>query len=226
MELLILQILDLLENKRPIAPEKTETAFEKMARQLATILRWAAAASFALIAGLAMAAFMSLVERPSALKAVERTYLVLLVTSLVALTCEILPMCIALFRFKHDSYRRRRLELLHDFDNANSFMHFDATALALADRWIAQKIERMKLHAGFFLGGTEKISVIALIAGGWAIWKAFPGDETTLIQGIYYAGGAFLGGLGLGGLLISTIMRRLAYHRDLLSIAIYRLQNP
>lgn len=110
----------------------------------------------------------------------------------------------------------------HDSLNADDLLPFPLDALRAADTWFDQKIKRMERRQARFFGGNDRLALFTLIAAVWAVWKEVQGlvlgaEPSWLLWGL-----ALLGGMMLGGLMVSRELEKMAYLRDLLALAIKR----
>lgn len=110
----------------------------------------------------------------------------------------------------------------HDMTHVDGLLQFEPGDLRAADAWLEQKSKRAERRQARFFGGNDKLALLTLVAAGWAAWKEVQGlvigaEPSWLLWGL-----AFLGGLTLGGLLVSRELERMAYLRDLVALAIKR----
>ncbi len=213
-------ILDALHDKKPLRIEEAETRLEKIFKKPARFLLGCSIVSF-LTLGL-VAAAVRWFDLSSEIWLTTGFWLfgVSSSTAIIWMIVDMIPTVVGLFFFKDDLHRTRKLTFIHDLRHAADLHRFDIADLRLADQWLSLRIERMRLHLGLFIGGADKVAVLGLILGGWGIWISFPGSGFALEQFAYMAGSAFIGGLGIGGLLASVVIKELAYQRDLLTLAL------
>lgn len=212
-------VLDTLHSKNALSSKATETRLEKLFKRPAKYLLWSTAVFFVAICLLALCVMLT---RPvSAYWVIAAKILLILtnVSGMLWMLADIIPSMIALVFFKNDAHRTHHLEVAHDFRNAADLYHFEPSTLQLTDLWLSIRIERTRLRLGLFLGGSDKIAVLALVLGVWGIWSNFPEQGASWQQYAYVAMSAFLGGLAIGGMLAGVLINRLSYQRDLLSIA-------
>lgn len=105
----------------------------------------------------------------------------------------------------------------------SNFVVLKKNCLKKTDKLLSIKIERLKGHLGFFLGGADKVAILALAGMGWAAWKEFQSIGSGWRQDVFLYGLAFTGGLAIGGALLNVVVRRYCYQRDLLSLALDRV---
>lgn len=110
----------------------------------------------------------------------------------------------------------------HDMTHVEGLLHFEQGDLRAADVWLEQKSKRAERRQARFFGGNDKLALLTLVAAGWAAWKEVQGlvigtEPSWLLWGL-----AFLGGLTFGGLLVSRELERMAYLRDVVTLAIKR----
>jgi hypothetical protein len=113
--------------------------------------------------------------------------------------------------------RQKRLE--HDFAQARRLGHFEASALAGADRWIEQEVRRLESRRIFVIGGAEKLILAALLGAGWAVWNALVGESLPTAGAPLVYGLALLACVIAGGLSMRRTIARLTYQRDLIALA-------
>jgi len=213
-------LLDALHGKKPLPVEETESRLEKTFKKPSRYLLWCSAGFFMALGLLATCVWLFDLSAKNWLNTALFLFVATAATAVLWMIADILPSFVGLFFYKDDFHKTRKLTVVHDLRHAKDLHQFDITVLRLADQWLSLRIERMRLHMGMVIGGSDKVAVLGLILGGWAIWTNFPGSGNTLEQYGYMAFGAFVGGLGLGGLLANAVIKQLSYQRDLLSLAL------
>lgn len=212
--------LDVLHKLKPLPISETESRIERIFKTASNFAIGGVVVSFVAISLSALAA--TSFDLPSAYwsLAAKSLYLILILSSLLWIFAETFPTVLWIFTYKNQVHQRRKIEILHDLENADRLLQMEPLVLKMAENWLSLRIERMRLHVGFFTGGSDKVAVIALMLGAWGIWSNFPSSDTTELQYMYMGAGAFVGGLGIGGLMGSVIIKDLSYQRDLLLIAL------
>lgn len=213
-------ILDALHDKKPLRIEETETQLEKLFKRPARYLLGCSVVSFLALGLVAACVWWFDLSSDKWLAAGFWLFIVSSSTAIIWMIVDIIPDVVGLFFFKDDLHRTRKMTLIHDLRHAEDLHRFDIPDLRLADQWLSLRIERMRLHLGLVIGGADKVAVLGLVLGAWAIWTSFPGSGFTLEQFAYMAGSAFIGGLGIGGLFANVVIKELAYQRDLLTLAL------
>ena len=213
-------ILDILHQKKPLRVEDTESRLASMFRKPARYLLWCSALSCVALALLTVSArWLDLAADYWA-----STALFLFIgsagTGLLWLIVDIVPDLVDMFVYKEDFHRARKLALVHDLHQAKDLHRFDNAALKLTDQWLSLRIERMRLHMGLLIGGSDKVAVLGLVLGAWGIWTNYPASGITLAHYGYMLVGGAIGGIGIGGLLANVVIKELSYQRDLLSLAL------
>lgn len=216
----ILNVLNALHPMRRLAPEAGESRLEKIFKRPAKYFLWASIATFFVL--LLLVAWVWLMKSKSDYWLVAaKVLLAILFAFVVAWTlADTLPSVIMLFFFRRDFHERRKLEVIHDLQNAHQLHEFDAIALRITDKWIALRADRMQRRLGLIVGGSDKVAAIALLAGAWGLWANFPGSATSWQQNMYVAFSALIGAFGAGGILGSVVVDDLAYQRDILALAL------
>ena len=137
-----------------------------------------------------------------------------------------LPLIRDFSRFDTYACQARQLEAAHDLAQAADLEHFGLTALALTDKWLSLRIDRLKLRMGIHAGGSDKMAILAAIAGACTLWHNFAQDGAAYERYLYLWLAAFLGGSGLRALFVQAMLARMCFQRDFLGIAIPRLSKP
>lgn len=213
-------ILDVLHKKKPLSVEAKESKIEKMFKKPAKYLMVCSISSFVALGLLAACVWWFNLSARDWANAAFVLFLGSAGAAVLWMIADLLPAVIGIFFYKDDFHRSRKLTIVHDLDHAKDLHRFDIAALKLTDQWLALRIERMRLHLGVLIGGADKVAVMGLILGAWAIWTGFPGQGITLERYGYLMGSAFIVGLGLGGLLANIVIKELSYQRDLLALAL------
>lgn len=197
----IAAVLEVLHQKREVPSGTLETNFERKMRKISNGLCILAIACFPIM-GLAG-----------------------ILAALSWMIVDTVPEVVSLVRFESHAYERRKREIEHDLKQLEGLAVFDLVILELTDKWLALKIERMKLRIGSFLGGSDKVAVFALVSAGWTVWKNFPQSNLTWQSQAYLVGLALLVGLAVGGMLVNHVIRQLSYQRDLLALVMLKMQK-
>jgi len=216
----LVAVLEVLHSLKPLSIEATQTKIEKIFSKISRRLIYIMVVCFLSLPILLTGTAVFSEASDQLIFIAKISYVILLGSSLVWIFTEIFPSILWLSSFKDETHQRRKKEIIHDLENVDRLQQHDLPALNVAERWLSLRIERMRLHVGFFTGGSDKVAVIALIVGGWGIWSNFPSNEATGQQYIYAAFSAFLGGMGIGGMLASMVIKQLCYQRDIILIAL------
>lgn len=218
-------VLYALHQKQTIPPEALVTEFERICQRVRVPLRWVMFACFGGMCGLALFAFWSESISEHWVSATTVLLLMLMASAVLHEVCDALPMIRNFSRFHVYTYQIRQLEAAHDLLHAADLERFGLPALIYTDKWLGLRIERIKLRLGIAVGGSDKVAILALIAGAWTIWHNFPRVGSVFEQYLYLMFGVFLGGLGTGGMFANAMIAKLSYQRDLLAMAICRFAN-
>jgi len=213
-------VLDALHNKKPLPVEETEGRLEKMFKKPVRYLLACTVLSYLILGLLAAAVWLFDLSAKSWLNVALFLFVVSVSTALLWIAADTFPTLVGIFFYRDEFHRTRKLTVIHDLRQAKELHGFDIAALKLTDQWLSLRIERMRVHLGLFFGGSDKVAVLGLVLGGWGIWTNFPSNGLTLEQFGYMVFSAFIGGIGLGGLLANVVIKELAYQRDLLSLAL------
>lgn len=221
----IAAVLEVLHQKREVPSGTLETNFERKMRKISNGLCILAIACFPIM-GLAGWAVVES-RHPSAglFMLVKYIGLFEILAALSWMIVDTVPAVVSLVRFESHAYERRKREIEHDLKQLEGLAVFDLVILELTDKWLALKIERMKLRIGSFLGGSDKVAVFALVSAGWTVWKNFPQSNLTWQSQAYLVGLALLVGLAVGGMLVNHVIRQLSYQRDLLALVMLKMQK-
>lgn len=138
---------------------------------------------------------------------------------------DIVPVAVSVVRFDTYAFQRRKREIEHDLSHLKGLAVFDPVVLKLTDKWLALKIERMKMRIGNYLGGSDKVAVFALVSAGWTVWNNFPQSKLSWQSQAYFVELRPLVGLAAGGMLVNRAIRQLTYQRDLLALAMLKMQK-
>jgi hypothetical protein len=60
---------------------------------------------------------------------------------------------------------------------------------------------------------------------GWSVYKEFPSGASDGVSMAIQYGIALVGGLAFGSVLMNSVLRRYSYQRDLLALALTKLEN-
>ncbi|GAB2871689.1 hypothetical protein GCM10027093_04160 [Paraburkholderia jirisanensis] len=214
------KILEVLDRMKPLAPEAMLTAFDRLVARIASRLLWSGGALFIVLASFAGWVRFVGPLRGWWLTAAICTGIACMVLALLSIIVETLPSAVIALRFRKSAYRRMLLEVEHDLRHAQQLCVFDKRLIERTDTFLALKIERLKGQLGFFLGGADKVAMIALAGMGWAAFKEFQSVVEGLHHDIFIYGLAFSGGIAFGGVLLNIVARRYSYQRDLLTLAL------
>jgi hypothetical protein len=146
-----------------------------------------------------------------------------IIVPILSFIVDIIPTLITLRNLHNDAFRCLLLEIHHDNDHVSRLKKFDKQNLELAQQWLTIKIERLKNRIGLFLGGSDKIALLALVGMGWAAVKEFPTSDTTWRHDAFLYGSAFILGLSLGGILLNILIQRYLYQKDLLALSLSQI---
>jgi len=214
------EILDALHGKKLLPMEETETRLEKLFKKPAKYLLWCSVVAFVALGLLALGVWLFGLSAKYWLNSALCLFVVCTSSALLWMIADTLPGVVAMFFFKDDLHRTRKLTIVHDLRHARELHRFERPALILTDQWLSLRVERMRLHVGLIIGGSDKVAVLALMLGGWGLWANFPSEGITLKNFAYILFSGCIGGFGLGGLFANIVIKELSYQRDLLSLAL------
>jgi hypothetical protein len=217
------RILEVLNTMKPLSPDAMLTSFDRLIARIAFWLLWIGAGLF-----LVLVAFAAWVRFDSPLRGWWLTAalcigIASMALAMLSVIVDAVPNAVTVLRFHKNAHRRMLLEVEHDSKNAKQLGGFEKRLLERTDKLLAIKIERLKGHLGFFLGGADKVAIFALAGMGWAALKEFQSMGGGWRHDVYLYGLAFTGGLAIGGVLLNVVVRRYNYQRDLLSLALDRV---
>jgi hypothetical protein len=152
----------------------------------------------------------------------------------VALLCKIVPGFWMLYRFRESAARLRYAALQHDMEAAQKLYRFPSIVLQILDSWLEQHNARQQARLAMLFGGSDKMALFSITVFGLALGRQFVGafeDAQKMIPGLSVATwhrvsfGCWLvlagvTGLSIGGVAIGRVVRRTAYQRDLLKLAL------
>ena len=217
------RILEVLDMMKPLAPDAMLTAFDRLIARITFWLRWIGVGLFlVLVAFAAWVRFAGPLHGPW-LKAAFWIGIASMGLSMLSIVVDAVPSAVTLLRFQKNAHRRMLLEVEHDSRNATQLVAFGKKLLERTDKLLAIKINRLKEHLGFFLGGADKIAIFALAGMGWTALKEIQSIGVGWRYDVFVYGLAFMGGLAFGGVLLNVVVRRYNYQRDLLALALDQL---
>lgn len=89
-----------------------------------------------------------------------------------------------------------------------------------AEQHLSKIIERRKLYMGALVGNPEAVAVLSAATMAWNAYKELTSQLDPRVAVALLFGVAFLAGLAFGAMLLNEVLRRYAYHRDLLTLAL------
>lgn len=221
----IIRVLEIFHQQREFSSSALETDFERMMRSISKGLRWLAIGCFPILI-IAVLLVHQNPERFGRFLFLVQVFGFLQVgLALMWMIADIVPVVISIVRPDSYAFERRKREIRHDLSQAQSLTVFHSTALELTDKWLALKIDRMKLRIGIYLGGSDKIAVFALVGAGWSVANNLPRSISSWQGQAYLLGLATLVGLAVGGMMVNGVIKQLSYQRDLLAIASYEMRR-
>jgi hypothetical protein len=215
-------LLSILHQRKELPTNAGEGDFDRKMKHASVRCLWLAVACYPLLGLVAFAISQSARRPPALIELGLGVALFQIILALLSLVLEIIPSAVSLSRFDTYAYKIRKMELEHDMRGAEQLLQFDLAALQFADKWLSLRIERMKLRMGIFVGGSDKVAIFALAGTGWTAWHNLPTFGSSWRDNVYLYPLAFLAGLAIGGMCINSLIKKLSYQRDLLTIAIQR----
>lgn len=211
--------------KRGLPAQALTSELEKLCRKIRVQLRWGLLGCFLAICLVAAFRLWSSSPMRHWWPVVQFLLGLLVAGAVLYLVADGLPLIRDFSRFDTYAYQARQLEAAHALAQAADLEHFGLPALEMTDKWLGLRIDRFKLRMGIHVGGSDKMAILAVIAGACTLWHNFPQDGAAYERYLYLWLAAFLVGSGIGALYVSAVLARMAYQRDLLAIAIRRLSN-
>ena len=221
----VVEVLEVLHRKCEVPHGILETGFERRMREIGKGLRVFAIACFPVMGFAGWGVIHSVKPSMELLVLVKYIGLLQILAALAWMIVDSLPVAVSIVRFDTYAYQRRTREIEHDLGHIEGLAGFDLAVLKLTDKWLALKIERMRMRIGNYLGGSDKVALFALVSAGWAVWKNFPQSSLSWQGQAYLVGLSMLVGLAVGGMLVNRVIRQLTYQRDLLALAMLKMQE-
>jgi hypothetical protein len=218
-------VLECLHAKKEIDGASTQTALAKTIAVITNGLRWVGGGGFLLLCALALMVRLSHSSNELWLTVALSLAVIQSTAALAWMILDTIPSAIFLLLFRSHMFRQGLLEMAHDFAHAEDLRRFDLASLKQAEQWLSIRIDRMKSRLIFGVGGSDKVAVIAMVAGAWAVWNNFPKAGMEWMQQTYLIGSAALGGLAIGAMFANALIRQWSYQKELLAIAIFQLEN-
>lgn len=218
-------VLECLHAKKEIDVASTQTALAKAITRITNGLRWIGGGGFLLLCALALMVRLSHSSNKLWLTVALSLAVIQSTAALVWMILDTIPSAIFLLLFRSHMFRRGLLEMAHDFAHAEDLHQFDLASLKLAEQWLSIRIDRMKSRLIFGVGGSDKVAVLAMVVGAWTVWNNFPKAGIEWMQQTYLIGSAALGGLAIGAMFANALIRQWSYQKELLAIAIFKLEN-
>jgi hypothetical protein len=145
--------------------------------------------------------------------------------ALAWLLLDTVPAFVILILFKKYMFGQRQHEANHDLLHVEKLILMDKIVLRQAETWLSIKTDRIKNRMTVFFGGPEKLAIFALAGLGWLVWKEFPTHYEKWTLDALQIAMMLLGGAAIGGLFSLADMRNISYQRELLTMALARLDG-
>jgi hypothetical protein len=218
-------VFDALERMTPFVTKPIKSRFEAFCEWVSICLLGLSGLTFVCLCAFAIytrfAQPLSEIWRLVALATAVLTQLL----AVLAIVAQSVPgLAIPLFFRKH-AFRRLKGEFDHDAANARVLARFKRGALLKAEQYLSTIIERRKLFMGALIGNPEAVAVLSLGTMAWSAYKELAQKLDTPVAVALHFGVAFLAGLAVGAMLLNRVLRRYAYHRDLLKLALTTQQE-
>ena len=229
----VCEALVVLDELTPVDHSKDKTPLEVQAD------RWSNSSLYASGAGLVVLAALAGVDHAFGLPTAWKhgaLILVLLVVTLpqIALMAKIVPSFWTLLRFRESAAKMRLSALRHDIEAAQKLYRFPAAVLQILDSWLEQHNARQQARLAMLFGGSDKIALLSITVFGLTLGRQFAGafdDAQKMIPGLSANAWhsisfgcilvlAGITGLSIGGVALAQVVRRTAYQRDLLRLAL------
>jgi len=219
-------VLFTLHKTRPISDAALSNDFERRCARIAIASRWALGLCFVSILVLAVWPLLPWSTSMYRSEVTDGLLILMLVIGGMCIAFEALPLIRDLRQFDVYTYQVRQLVAEHDFASAATLDHFPLPVLIMTEKWLGLRVERSRLRLGILLGGSDKVAILAVVTGAWTLWRNLPANASLAEQYAYWLLGVFIGASGLGGMLANASVARMAYHRDLLAMAICKKSQP
>lgn len=219
----VIEVLEMLHQKREAPNGVLETRFERRMREISNGLCIFALACFPIMGFSGLAVVQARHPSKELFVLVQYIGLLQILAALSWMIVDTVPVAMSVVRFDTYAFERRKREIEHDLGYLEVLTVLDSAVLKLTDKWLALKIDRMKMRIGNYLGGSDKVAVFALVSAGWTVWNNFPQSSLSWQGQAYLVGLAMLVGLAIGGMLVNRAIRQLTYQRDLLALAMLKM---
>ncbi len=212
-----------LEEMKPLPHAEARSWLETKIMKLTSVLRWIAGTLFLFLVFVAgLITIWPETRIPAVLVAAQIVGLLSILCALAGLVLEVLPAIVTVALADKYAQRRQVLAVKHDLGHVETLLRESSTVMEIAGRWLDAEIKRINARLGLFAGSPDKLAFMSLAGLGWSAWKetgaivSSSGWFGTSVQ----FGLAFLCGGAIGGLLLRDRLTRLAYHRELLDMAL------
>ena len=103
---------------------------------------------------------------------------------------------------------------------AAELTRFNDADLKAAEKSLETEIDATQARMGFFLGGKDKVAVVAILCAGWVFYSQFPHENPIWNNPFFYLGVALVGGFLLGGFFVHRKLVHIQYQKGIVSLAI------
>ncbi|MCD9123701.1 hypothetical protein [Cupriavidus sp. UGS-1] len=210
-----------LAKMKPLPHSEARSWLEIKILKLTSALRWIAGAIFLF---LVFVAGLITIWPESRIPAVVVAAQILGISSVVCavsgLVLDVVPAIVTVVLADKYAQRRQVLAVKHDLEHVEALLREPSGAMEIACNWLDAEIRRINARLGLFAGSPDKLAFISLAGLGWAAWKETEAIASGWLATSVQFGLAFLCGGAIGGLLLRDRLTRLAYHRELLDMAL------
>lgn len=218
----VIDVFKVLDLMRPLAIPTGFTKFERVADRLATTL-WLFAGLMLSIMGFLAMGLLIADTHPASAHLLD-SFMVIALLGLLAGVCGALLFLSSLIvglLMTFVAERKSRFETLdYSFFQAAELLRFDDSLLSAATKVLEIEIEAIQGRMAFFLGGRDKVAVVAVLCGSWIFFSEYPLESAIWNNPVFYCGAALIVGLLIGGFFVGRRLGPIQYQKGLLELAV------
>lgn len=222
-----LSVLEALNDMKPLRAEACQTWLETKILAITNALRWIGGILFLALCVIALVVRFTLSDDPSRiwLYLAELFSLGSMLCALTWLVLDTVPALVMLILFKKYMFGRRQHEANHDLGHVEKLLELDQIALRQAETWLSIKIDRIKARMTMIFGSPDTVVKVGLVVLSFLVSHDLPVRHDGWGYDALLYGTMFLGGLAIGGLLSIGDMQNISYQKELLMMALARLDH-
>ena len=219
------EIFHLLNGMRPIAAQIQETRFEKWAARSTLQLNIRAGGAFAVVGYLAIAIIT-----------IGLSDYFLMCTLLLACYSALLGVLSAWIGTAHlavsaihhllNKAQAAMVETSYDLTHVAELIQFSEYDLNCVMKRLDTHIQREERRIAFWLGGKERLAILAVMGTAWGYLKDYPIGFPTWAQPYSLLLMAAPAGLYIGGIFMYRYLRLRHYHKDILVLTLEHKKEP